>query len=149
MHPNGNIEIIGSTELAKRSSPPSTTGSAIGDILAGRDTGVPRLEDALGQKRSDGRGQPAPTRIPEEKPPLGSSARTAVPIGTTADIGVLIKAARGKSGFTQQRFADIAGVGRRFISELEAGKPTLEFAKVIRCCLAAGIDIVAQPRDRS
>jgi y4mF family transcriptional regulator len=71
---------------------------------------------------------------------------SAVSVTAVADLGALIRQARTRLGFSQQRFADLAGVGRRFVSELEAGKPSLEAERVLRCCLAAGIDIVARPR---
>jgi y4mF family transcriptional regulator len=73
---------------------------------------------------------------------------TALPIKSIAELGSLVKAARRRLHLPQQRFADLAGVGRRFVSELEAGKPTLEADRVLRCCLAAGIDILARPRNR-
>jgi len=47
---------------------------------------------------------------------------------------------------SQQDFADLAGVGRRFVSELESGKPTLEIERVLRVCKAAGIDLTAYVR---
>jgi len=46
----------------------------------------------------------------------------------------------------QQQFADVAGVGRRFISELENGKATLEFDRVLQVSKAAGIDLYARQR---
>jgi y4mF family transcriptional regulator len=67
-------------------------------------------------------------------------------ITTTAQLGALIKAARKSQGLTQQQFADLAGVGRRFIVECEAGKPRLEFAKVLQVAASAGIDIFAVKR---
>lgn len=47
---------------------------------------------------------------------------------------------------TQQAFADLCGVGRRFLSELENGKPTVEFGKVLQVLAAAGIDLTARER---
>ncbi|PVM90339.1 hypothetical protein DDF67_10270 [Caulobacter endophyticus] len=47
---------------------------------------------------------------------------------------------------TQTEFADMAGVGRRFVSELENGKATLELGKVMAACAAAGIDLLAAQR---
>ena len=47
---------------------------------------------------------------------------------------------------SQANFADLAGVGRRFLSELEAGKPTLEIGKVLLVLTAAGIELVARDR---
>ena len=67
-------------------------------------------------------------------------------ITSAADLGQRIRAARDAKGFSQQQFADLAGVGRRFLSELENGKPTLEFDKVVKVALAAGIDLFAVKR---
>lgn len=70
-------------------------------------------------------------------------------VASAADVGALVRAARRQLGITQQQFADLASVGRRFVSELESGKPSLEFDKVLKCCGAAGIDVFAQPRGTS
>jgi DNA-binding transcriptional regulator YiaG len=43
-----------------------------------------------------------------------------------AELGEAIRRTRKSEGLTQQSFADLAGVGRRFVSELEQGKQTLE-----------------------
>jgi y4mF family transcriptional regulator len=67
-------------------------------------------------------------------------------ISTTADLGRLVRTARERMGLNQQQLADLAGVGRRFLSELENGKSTSEFGLVLRVCQAAGIDVVAKSR---
>lgn len=67
-------------------------------------------------------------------------------IDNAATLGRTIRARRTSLGFSQQRIADLAGVGRRFISELEAGKPSLEFDRVLHCCAALGIDLFARSR---
>ncbi len=67
-------------------------------------------------------------------------------IKSVADLAPLVRKARKGMKMNQQAFADAAGVGRRFLSELENGKPSLEFDKVLACALAAGIDILAKPR---
>jgi HTH-type transcriptional regulator/antitoxin HipB len=64
----------------------------------------------------------------------------------TADLGMLVREARKAMRLTQQEFADLAGVGRRFVSELEGGKASLEFGKVLGVCKAAGIDLLARRR---
>ncbi len=69
-----------------------------------------------------------------------------IPIASAADIGRLVRAARRRMDLNQQEFADLAGVGRRFVSELEGGKPSVEFAKVLQVCAAAGIDVSASTR---
>lgn len=67
-------------------------------------------------------------------------------LNSPSDLGAFIKSVRKSKGLTQQQFADLAGVGRRFVVECEAGKPRLEFAKVLQVAAAAGIDIIAQKR---
>jgi y4mF family transcriptional regulator len=71
------------------------------------------------------------------------------PVATVTDLGVLVRQARQAMGLSQQDFADLAGLGRRFVSELESGKPTLEFGRVLIACSAAGIDIMAKVRTTS
>ena len=67
-------------------------------------------------------------------------------VNSAAELGRLIKTCREQMKLNQQQFADVAGVGRRFISELENGKATLEFDRVIQVCKAAGIDLHARQR---
>jgi len=70
----------------------------------------------------------------------------ATEIASPIDLGRLVRNARETRKLSQQEFADLAGVGRRFISELENGKATLEFQKVLKVAHAAGISILAQSR---
>ncbi len=53
---------------------------------------------------------------------------------------------RKKINMTQKEAASIAGVGVRFLSELENGKPTLEIDKVLNVARIFGIDIEANNR---
>jgi len=45
-------------------------------------------------------------------------------------ISAFVKEKRKKLGLTQQELAERAGVGLRFVRELEQGKPTLQLDKV-------------------
>ncbi|GLS34742.1 hypothetical protein GCM10010869_03300 [Mesorhizobium tianshanense] len=67
-------------------------------------------------------------------------------IATPENLGLLIRRAREGRNLSQQSFADLAGVGRRFVSELENGKATLELGKVLKVARAAGISIFARSR---
>jgi len=58
----------------------------------------------------------------------------------------LVREERELQKMSQQAFADLVGVGRRFISELENGKATLEFDKVVGVASAIGLDLVARKR---
>lgn len=69
----------------------------------------------------------------------------AMVIQSVADIGKRVREARRKMSMTQQRFADLAGVGRRFLIELEQGKATLEIGRVLAVCRAAGIKLRIEP----
>jgi HTH-type transcriptional regulator/antitoxin HipB len=53
-------------------------------------------------------------------------------------LGDALRAARKQLGLTQPQLALAAGVGVRFIVDLEAGKPTLRLANVLRVIDALG-----------
>ncbi|UQZ90577.1 transcriptional regulator [Deltaproteobacteria bacterium Smac51] len=59
-------------------------------------------------------------------------------INTPSDIGTAIRKARKTLGLTQPQLALAAGVGVRFIVELEAGKPTVRLENVLRVVSALG-----------
>ncbi|MES1990687.1 MAG: helix-turn-helix transcriptional regulator [Pseudomonadota bacterium] len=67
-------------------------------------------------------------------------------IHSPSTLGLIVQKVRKSQKISQQEFADLAGVGRRFISELENGKATLEFGLVLQVCESAGIDILAKRR---
>jgi HTH-type transcriptional regulator/antitoxin HipB len=58
--------------------------------------------------------------------PIGKIVRQATDLGTS------ICAARKHRGLTQAELAARAKVGLRFLSELENGKPTVQFERVLR-----------------
>lgn len=66
---------------------------------------------------------------------------------TAEDIGSAIRAKRQAIGLTQVELAQLAGVGERFLSELERGKATAELGKVLRVCLRVGLDLTLSPRN--
>lgn len=99
-----------------------------------------------------GDAEPSSEALPEFEQPQGvrgekpssSAGRQRSPhtsIASVADIGDRVRAARRAMGMTQQRFADMAGVGRRFLIELEHGKASLEIGKVLAVCQAAGVEL--------
>jgi y4mF family transcriptional regulator len=59
-------------------------------------------------------------------------------IRTTRQLGDALRAARKHLGLTQPQLALAAGVGVRFIVDLEAGKPTLRLENVLRVIDALG-----------
>jgi len=67
-------------------------------------------------------------------------------IRSSAQLGVVVAHARKLRGYSQQEFADIAGVGRRFVSDLENGKATVQLGKILQVLTALGLDIEVKPR---
>ena len=59
-------------------------------------------------------------------------------IHTSQDLGSALRAARKQLALTQPQLALAAGVGVRFIVDLEAGKPTLRLENVLRVIAALG-----------
>lgn len=70
-----------------------------------------------------------------------------VAIRSADELGRAIRAARKALGLTQPRLALAAGVGVRFVVELEAGKPTVRLENVLRVIDALGgvIDLKGLP----
>jgi y4mF family transcriptional regulator len=59
-------------------------------------------------------------------------------INSPAALGEAARTARKQLGLTQPQLALAAGVGVRFIVELEAGKPTLRLENILRVLHALG-----------
>jgi y4mF family transcriptional regulator len=62
-------------------------------------------------------------------------------IHSTQQLGQTLLVARKHLGLTQSRLALAAGVGVRFIVDLEAGKPTVRLENVLRVIEALGGEI--------
>lgn len=85
------------------------------------------LNHRITPRTEDRPSTPAPVRIPD-----------------SAALGRLVRTKRVALKLTQQQLAERAGVGRRFICELEAGKPTIELGKALAACRALGLSLSAQ-----
>lgn len=81
--------------------------------------------------------------LPETPAPHVSTRRR---VSSTADLGGFVRERRLEMSLTQQDLADAAGTGRRFVSELEGGKATLEVGRIIQVCRILGIDLFAMSR---
>lgn len=62
-------------------------------------------------------------------------------IRSPQQLGDALRAARKQLGLTQPQLALAAGVGVRFVVDLEAGKPTLRLENVLRVIDALGGEI--------
>ena len=63
-------------------------------------------------------------------------------INNPSTLGEAARAARKQLGLTQPQLALAAGVGVRFIVELEAGKPTLRLESILRVLHALGASML-------
>jgi len=59
-------------------------------------------------------------------------------------LGRVIRDQRKTTGLTQLDAAGLCGVGERFLSELERGKPTVELGKVLQVLNRLGLHVVLQ-----
>jgi len=62
-------------------------------------------------------------------------------IESSEGLGALVRKARLSLGLTQADAAGLLGVGIRFLSELERGKPTLEIERVLRVAIGLGLTV--------
>ncbi len=70
-------------------------------------------------------------------------------IHTTSDLGSALRGARRARGLRLEDVALTAGVGIRFVSELERGKATARLAETLRVAAALGVRLVLEdPLDR-
>jgi HTH-type transcriptional regulator/antitoxin HipB len=67
-------------------------------------------------------------------------------ITSVGDLGAVVRAKRRQLGLTQEAAAALAGVGTRFLSELERGKSTCELGRGLRVLARMGIDVSLSPR---
>lgn len=62
-------------------------------------------------------------------------------VATAADVGRLIRAARTRRAMSQAELAAAAGVSRRWLVDLEAGKPRAELALTLKVLAVLGVGL--------
>lgn len=73
-----------------------------------------------------------------------------VRVNNPAELGAALREARRARGLRLEDVALGAGVGVRFLSELERGKPTARLAETLRAASSLGIHLLVEdPDDRS
>lgn len=63
------------------------------------------------------------------------------------ELGRLVRQRRKEAGLTLVELAGLAGVGVRFLSELERGKPTVQIGKVLAILGLLGLELRIDRRD--
>ncbi len=64
---------------------------------------------------------------------------------TPAEIGDIVRTTRKAAGLRQDELAGAAGVGLRFIVDLESGKPTAQIGKTLQVLAALGCSLDITP----
>ena len=110
--------------------PPTRTGLAVRSRWRSGHLSEPRSDD-----KNNG-----------SKVGYSRSGQTAAKTGWTTirsvgDLGSSLRVARKALGLTQADLALAAGVGLRFVVELEAGKPTVRLGLVLRVVDALGVSL--------
>ena len=67
-------------------------------------------------------------------------------INSAVDLGAWVRRKRKQLKINQSDLAGLCNVGTRFISELENGKPTLEFDKVVKVANNLGLNLLVRER---
>jgi HTH-type transcriptional regulator / antitoxin HipB len=71
--------------------------------------------------------------------PNGNTDLARTELGGSEDVGRAVRAARVARGLRQEDLALVSGTGRRFIGDLERGKPSLQLAPVLSVLHALGL----------
>ena len=64
----------------------------------------------------------------------------------TQAFGERLRSRRRQLGLSQSALADVVGVNRRVIGELERGKPTVQLNIALRVAEAVGLDVALRER---
>lgn len=73
-----------------------------------------------------------------------------LPAKTPAEIGKIVRATRKSQGLRQDELAGTAGVGLRFVVDLESGKNTAQLGKTLQVLQALGCAVeITPPSDRA
>lgn len=70
-------------------------------------------------------------------------------ITDSAHLGRLVRERRRQASLTLKNAAGMAGVGVRFLSELERGKPTVQLGRALQVLQLFGLDVHVHPRGGS
>lgn len=69
-----------------------------------------------------------------------------IKINSTNELGSLVREYRESQKMTQADILGLANTGNRFISELENGKPTVQFQKVLDVLDTLGLEVLIQKK---
>jgi y4mF family transcriptional regulator len=64
-----------------------------------------------------------------------------IKVNNAKELGAIVRERRKDAGLTLKEAAGLAGVGIRFLSELERGKPTLQLGLVLEVLQLFGLEL--------
>ena len=67
-------------------------------------------------------------------------------VTTPKDLGAMVRAVRREAGIDQAKAAGLAGVGTRFLGDVERGKPTLRLGLVLQVLERLGLELTIARR---
>lgn len=76
----------------------------------------------------------------------GSSLHQPITVKSTKELGHLVREFRVAQKMTQADILGLANTGNRFIVELENGKPTVQFQKVLDVLDVLGLELAIQKK---
>ena len=68
-------------------------------------------------------------------------------IRSSLDLGKCVRKARIRANLSQAQVAAFSGVGKRFIYDLEKGKPTIQIAKALQVLNGIGMAVIVKPKE--
>lgn len=69
-----------------------------------------------------------------------------IKVHSVSDIGLLVATIRKQQGLTQMDISGLAGVGGRFLVDLEKGKETIQMQKVMNVINLLGLEIIIKKK---
>lgn len=73
---------------------------------------------------------------------MATADQTLKILGSTTELGELVRTVRKEQGLTQLDVAGLAGLSNRFLIDLEKGKETLQMQKVLDVLALLGMEVV-------
>jgi HTH-type transcriptional regulator/antitoxin HipB len=60
--------------------------------------------------------------------------------------GAVVRERRRQMGITQAQLADVAGVSRKAVIDIESGKPTAQWQIALSLARSLGLNVIVRPR---
>ena len=70
----------------------------------------------------------------------------AMKVNSMSEIAIIVQQERKRQGATQIELSQMANVGVRFLRDVEDGKPSVHFDKLMRILLVLGVAVDLLPR---